>query len=200
MNKDEKQKVRKTAQAALAALDRKHRTAAAAAACTNLSAAPYWKEAGSILAYLAFGSELDADPVIKSALDEGKQVYVPKVRGELMSFHRVESLEGPFEKGVFGIREPLADAAVWELFSSPGPTLILVPGLAFDMKGRRLGRGGGYYDRFISGIRHESRIKGKQAPLCIGFAYKELVIDEVPVEENDEIIDGLITDGFSSLF
>jgi len=200
MKKDEKQPVRKKAQIVLNSLGRRSREAAAAAARTNLTAAPYWEEAESVLAYLAFGSELDADPVIQAALDEGKQVFVPKVKGSLMSFHRVKSLKTPFEKGVFGIREPLQTAEVWKLSSSPEPTLILVPGLAFDMKGARLGRGGGYYDRFLSGIRQKSLSTGKQAPLCIGFAYKELITEDVPVEKYDQRIDGLITDGFSGLF
>ncbi len=181
-------------------MDKKQRMAAAAAASENLKTNDYWKEAGSLVAYLAFGYELDADPVIKAAIDEGKYVYVPKVTGNLMSFHQVKSLEGPFEKGVFGIREPLENSPEWNAHSSPGPTLVLVPGLAFDKNGGRLGRGGGYYDRFLSRIRSEAETSGEQTPLCVGFAYKELIVGKVPLEKKDEIIDGLVTDGYSGLF
>ncbi len=181
-------------------MNEKQRLLAAAAAAENLKTKVYWREAGSLLAYLAFGYELDADPVIKAAIDEGKYVYVPKVSGNLMSFHQVKSLEEPFEKGVFGIREPLGSSSEWNARSSPGPTLVLVPGLAFDKNGGRLGRGGGYYDRFLSRIRYEAGTSGEQAPLCIGYAYKELITGNVPLEKTDEFIDGLVTDGYSGLF
>jgi 5-formyltetrahydrofolate cyclo-ligase len=200
MKSEEKKEARKTAQAVLSSLRKNQRESAASAACTNLKSAPYWRNARSILAYLAFGSELDADPVIQAALDEGKYVYVPRIRDRQMSFHRVESLEEPFPKGVFGIREPLPDSPEWHALSSPGPTLVLVPGLQFDMSGGRLGRGGGYYDRFLSGIRMEAEAAGEVAPLCIAYAFREQIVESVPREEYDEFVDGLVSDGFSGLF
>ena len=200
MNSELKKTVRKNAQAILASLDEKQRNKAAAAACSNLKSTLFWREARSILAYLAFGSELNADTVIQAALDEGKYVYVPRISGNQMSFHRVTSLEEPFEKGVFGIREPKSSSPQWNPVSSPGPTLVLVPGLAFDKNGARLGRGGGYYDRFISRIRSEAAAAKEQAPLCIGYAYSNLITENVPTDDFDQIIDGLVTDGFSSLF
>ncbi|RKX68839.1 MAG: 5-formyltetrahydrofolate cyclo-ligase [Spirochaetes bacterium] len=200
MNIENKQQARKSAQKILSSLDKEQRKLAAATASANLKENVYWREARSLLAYLAFGYELDADPVIQAAIDEGKYVFVPKVSGHLMSFHQVKSLEGPFNKGVFGIREPLENSPEWNALSSPGPALVLVPGLAFDENGRRLGRGGGYYDRFLSKIRREAEAVGEQAPLCIGYAYKELITRKVPTEKFDQIIDGLVSDGFSGLF
>lgn len=200
MHNENKQQARKSAQNILSSLDEKQRQLAAERALENLMANIYWKEARSLLAYLAFGYELDADPVIQTAIEEGKNVFVPKVSGNLMSFHQVKSLEGPFKKGVFGIREPLESSLEWEFFSSPEPALVLVPGLAFNKNGSRLGRGRGYYDRFISRIRHEAETAGEQAPLCIGYTYKELLTEKVPTEEFDQIIDGLVSDGYSGLF
>ena len=195
-----KKTVRQNAQDILASLDEEQRHTAAVAACSKLKSTMYWGKVRSILAYLAFGAELDADAVIQAALDEGKNVYVPRISGDQMSFHRVTSLDEPFEKGVFGIREPKSSSPQWNLISSPGPTLVLVPGLAFDKYGARLGRGGGYYDRFISRIRTEAAAKRAQPPLCIGYAYSNLIIDNVPTEDFDHIIDGLVTDDYSGLF
>ncbi len=200
MHNENKQQARKSAQKILSSLDKNQRQLAADKASENLKANVYWREARSLLAYLAFGYELDADPVIQAAIDEVKDVFIPKVSGNLMNFHQVKSLKGPFKKGVFGIREPLESSPEWEFFSSPGPALILVPGLAFNKNGARLGRGGGYYDRFISRIRREAEAAGEQAPLFIGYAYKELLTESVPTEEFDQIINGLVSDGYSGLF
>ena len=196
----EKSSLRKAIRGILSTLENDRRRAAAAAAGAKIKTRHYWKETRSLLAYLSFGSELDADPLIKAALAEGKNVYVPKVNGDMIEFHKIDSLDDPFEKGVFGIREPLANKASWNVLSSPGPTLVLVPGLAFDKTGARLGRGAGYYDRFITGIRLEARTVGEHPPLCIGYAYREQVIGKVPAGENDEILDGLVTDGFAEIF
>ncbi len=195
-----KDKQRKTAWKLLKQMDGRQRATAAKAAAANLKDNDYWGKARCLLAYLYFGSELDADPIIESALTDSKVVYVPKLTGELMSFHRVSSLETPFDRGVFGIREPSGDAPTWAPLSSPGPVLVLVPGLAFDKMGARLGRGKGYYDRFISRIRLEASEMGEPPPLCVGLAYKEQIIASVPTGENDALLDGLITDGFSGLF
>ena len=195
-----KDKQRKTAWKVLRQMDGRQRATAAKAAAANLKDNDYWGKARCLLAYLKFGSELDADPIIESALIEGKPVYVPKLTGELMSFHRVSSLETAFDKGVFGIREPSGDAPIWDPLISPGPALVLVPGLAFDENGARLGRGKGYYDRFISRIRLEASEMGEPPPLCVGIAYKEQIITSVSTGKNDALLDGLITDGFSGLF
>jgi 5-formyltetrahydrofolate cyclo-ligase len=193
-----KDKQRKAAWNILKQMEGRQRATAAKAAAVNLKDNVYWGKARCLLAYLYFGAELDVDPIIESALTDGKDVYVPKLTGELMSFHRVSSLETQFDKGVFGIREPSGDAPTWA--PSPGPVLVLVPGLAFDENGARLGRGKGYYDRFISRIRLEASEMGEPPPLCIGLAYKEQIITSVPTGENDALLDGLITDGFSGLF
>lgn len=196
----EKSFLRKAISGILSTLENDRRRIAATAACVKLKSNRYWRESRCLLAYLAFGSELDADPVIEAALTEGKNVYVPRIFGNQIDFHRIMSLDDPFDKGAFGIREPSGNKTAWDSLSSPGPTLVLVPGLAFDETGARLGRGAGYYDRFIARIRLEVRMSGEHPPLCIGYAYREQLVGKVPAGENDENLDGLITDGFAELF
>lgn len=193
----EKVLLRKKAAKRLTAKSSENRTAAAAAATQNLMESRYWRETRCILGYLSFGSELSADTLLQSALDEGKYVYVPRVIGRHLVFHRIMTLEEEFSKGVFGIREPAESNPVWEVSSSPGPVLVLVPGLAFTEKGARLGRGGGYYDRFIHRIRSEASATGEKAPLCIGFACHDQVFDSIPTADHDEFLDGLLTDTYS---
>lgn len=75
--------------------------------------------------------------------------------------------------------------------------LIVMPGLAFDTQGKRLGRGGGYYDRFIEAYRDKARSRGWEHPLLVGLAYKVQVVGEekgVPAEQHDVAVDVLITE------
>ena len=84
-------------------------------------------------------------PMLQRALDEGKRVAVPKVYGEEMRFIYLEDLT-QVSKGYAGIPEPIADAPVAE----DKRALVLMPGLAFDPQGHRIGYGGGFYDRFLA--------------------------------------------------
>lgn len=196
----DKVELRKRAAELLAARTSDNRIKAAAAAATKLKENDYWRESRSVLGYLSFGSELSIDNLLRVALADGKFVFVPRVIGGQLVFHRIMSLEEKFSKGVFGIREPAEKNLIWDFHSSPGPVLVLVPGLAFTLKGARLGRGGGYYDRFINRIRLEALTVGKRAPLCVGFAGRDQILESVPTEDHDEFLDGLITDTYSGLF
>jgi len=178
----------------VAALDPTERRRSARALCGRLKASTAWREARCLLAYLAFGAELDLDPLIRDALDEGKEVYVPRIDGPDMEFRRLTSLDGPFDPGPFGIRTPRADRPRWMPLAVPGPALTAVPGLAFDASGRRLGRGGGYYDRFIENVRRECRAVGESPPSFIGCAYPEQVVPALPWDDHDAVLDGLVTE------
>ena len=165
------------------------------AACARFRSERCWRDARSILIYLSFGKELNADPLMEAALEEGKGVYVPRVVEERqLEFLRLSSLNDPWEIGHFGIREPPPGMPEWTPLSSPGPALFVVPGLAFDLAGRRLGRGGGYYDRFIARTRFEARAAETKPPLFVGLSYDFQVAEKIPVESNDEVLDGWVTD------
>jgi 5-formyltetrahydrofolate cyclo-ligase len=166
----------------------------------NLAEQSFWKECRSLLVYLAFGPELDTGGVVRSALELGIEVFSPCIRGDVMEFRRIGGLGDATGKGVLGIREPGENAAVWSLPEAPSPSLVLTPGLAFDTRGGRLGRGRGYYDRFIRRVRKEAGTAGVPCPLFIGYAYNGQIVPEVPVDGNDERLDGLVTDGFIGLF
>jgi len=198
--KIDKETARVKARSILSGLKGSRRNSAGAAAINHLKTTFYWENCRSLLAYLSFGVELNVDPLIQVALNEGKNVYVPRVSKSGIDFFRIRSLSEPLESGVFGIREPSALNEKWNLQSSPEPSLILVPGLSFDLNGGRLGRGGAYYDRFISALRKEADAAGLQPPLCLGIAYRNQVVEKVPTGKRDEILDGLLTDDFSGLF
>jgi 5-formyltetrahydrofolate cyclo-ligase len=116
----------------------------------ELVSLPEWGEAAEILCYISMGSEVDTRAIIRAAWDEGRQVYAPRcVASRSMVWHRIESFDG-LVRSRFGVFEPQSGAE-WDPASpNAGRSLAIVPGLAFDWQGYRLGYGGGYYDRFLA--------------------------------------------------
>ena len=104
-----------------------------------------YKNAKTIYGYLPYNQEVRTTQMLAHALVDGKQVAVPKVYGDEMKFILLSDL-GQVAKGYAGIPEPVADDPV-----AADPTaLVLMPGLAFDPEGHRLGYGGGFYDKFLA--------------------------------------------------
>jgi len=104
-----------------------------------------YRNADTIYGYLPYNQEVRTVPMLEQALRDGKKVAVPKVFGEEMKFIYMEDLSA-VEKGYAGIPEPIADGPVAE----DPRALVLMPGLAFDPMGHRIGYGGGFYDKFLS--------------------------------------------------
>lgn len=106
---------------------------------------PEYKEAKTIYGYLPYNQEVRTTRMLSRALADGKRVAVPKVYGDTMKFILLSDLT-QVAKGYAGIPEPVADGPV-----AADPTaLVLMPGLAFDPEGHRLGYGGGFYDKFLA--------------------------------------------------
>ena len=123
------------------------------AIAANVAALDAWRGAHTVLAYLSFGCEVDTRALIEQAWHEGKTVALPRcaARTCAMEWHRVTSF-ADLERSPLGVDEPprnpatLIDAAALD----PKRTVALVPGLAFDGCGFRLGYGGGFYDAFLA--------------------------------------------------
>lgn len=104
-----------------------------------------YKNAKSIYGYLPYNQEVRTVPMLEQALRDGKRVAVPKCYGDEMKFIWMDDLS-KVEKGYAGIPEPLADGPV----ADDETALVLMPGLAFDPQGHRIGYGGGFYDKFLA--------------------------------------------------
>ena len=104
-----------------------------------------YKNAATIYGYLPYNQEVRTVPLLEQALKDGKRVAVPKCYGDEMKFIYLEDLTR-VEKGYAGIPEPIADDPV----ADDKTALVLMPGLAFDPDGHRIGYGGGFYDKFLS--------------------------------------------------
>lgn len=187
----------------LGAMDDSERDEAASAAFANLAGEPMWRECRSLLIFMSMTHEVNTEAVVKAALDDDKAVFIPRVAGKSLEFRALRGVEEASAAGqgsagagagLFGIREPPASAPQWELGVSPEPVLVIVPGLAFDEYGRRLGRGGGYYDRFIASVRVRAGVVRLETPLFAGLAFRNQVVENVPAEAHDALLDALITD------
>jgi 5-formyltetrahydrofolate cyclo-ligase len=143
----------------------------------------------TIMTYMPFRSEPDVAPFMEWCWQQGIRILLPKVvvDTKTMDLHIVNSYED-LESGAYGIREPRSDGPV-ELDLSQ-ISMILVPGLAFDMDFGRLGYGGGFYDRFMQLF----AARGLKRPLAVAAAFDTQLIPEVPSSWHDFRVDGLITE------
>ena len=153
--------------------------------------------AKTLFAYLAFGGEIDPSRLIDDALARGITVAVPRVikTGDIrdLEFRKIDSARGPFLRGAYGIGEPPSDAPLlWPapIPASAFPLAVLVPALAFDRSGNRLGRGAGYYDRFLDALlRTCAREREAGLITLIGACHSFQIVDSVPVEPHDIGVD-----------
>ena len=141
----------------------------------QFAASLLYKEAKTIYGYLPYNQEVRTVPMLQQALDEGKRVAVPKVYGDEMKFIYLDDLS-KVEKGYSGIPEPILDEPV----ADDKTALVLMPGLAFDREGHRMGYGGGYYDRFLAAEPNHPTVA-----LCFDFQ----IVEQIPTEEFDIPVD-----------
>jgi len=160
-----------------------------------LSSSPFWNDFKNIFIFVSTNSEIDTQPLLETAIKDGKKVFVPKVEADSLSkdnktddrlvFHQIRTIDGPWHQGPFGIREPLCGRTP---LASDFPALILAPGLAFDRNGNRLGHGKGYYDRFLAELDSEGRRN-----TTLGFCMDFQIVSMVPTEDKDIKMNGILT-------
>jgi len=149
----------------------------------NLLSLPEFKTAKVIASYVAKKDEVQTTDILKLALASGKRVIVPRsdVSSGTLRFHEISSLDG-LRPGTFGILEPSADSQYVPLGDSD---IVLVPLVAWDFRGHRVGYGKGYFDR---------ELKSRGEALCVGLAFEVQVQDSVPSTPTDVPMDVIVTD------
>jgi 5-formyltetrahydrofolate cyclo-ligase len=148
----------------------------------------YYKNAEKIFIYISYASEINTKEIIRKALKDNKKIYVP--RTELKTRHmdavEITSLDNLIES-TYGILEPSKEAP----HIDPNELdLIVVPGVAFDKNGGRMGYGAGFYDRYFKKIKKENIKK----IVKLALAYELQMLDEVPMNEQDVPVDYIITE------
>ncbi len=201
-----KAEIRKEIKARIAALPASELKAQSAALCKKIISSDDYTCCGVLLAYMPLSDEADITPLISHALEQNKEVYLPRITSgtNQMEFYRYEAADQT-APGSFGISEPLADEArnflrlADSAAAAPAPgssdskkILMLVPGRAFTKDGRRLGRGKGFYDIYFS------RLAGcpfyadiKKSGVCLAC---QLVAD-LPVTPDDVVMDSVVSTG-----
>ena len=143
-----------------------------------LAVSPAYRAADTIYGYLPYNQEVRTVPMLERALREGKRVAVPKVYGEEMRFIYLTDLSR-VAKGYSGIPEPIADGPA----ADDPRALVLMPGLAFDRQGHRIGYGGGFYDKFLA--------REPEHP-TIALCYDFQLLPELETEEFDIPVDTVL--------
>lgn len=143
----------------------------------------------TIMSYMPFRSEPDVAPLMEWCWEQGIRVLIPKVVGDTktMNLHIISRYED-LESGAFGIREPRMDVPIESDLGAI--SMIVVPGLAFDMDFGRLGYGGGFYDRFMQLF----AARGLERPFAVAAAFDKQLIPAVPSSWHDFRVDGIVTE------
>ena len=170
--------------ALLAAMSAEDAVAASRATCAAVVALEEFRDARSVMLYNPIGGEVDCVPIAAAAWRQEKTVLLPKVCLPERRLTPVKwlSLDDAMLVGSFGIGEP-ASGEAWPVEDIG---FLIVPALAYDRAGRRLGRGGGFYDRFLA--------RGGLHAVTCGLAFSRQVVAELPAESHDYPVEIVVTD------
>lgn len=149
--------------------------------CNRVFASAWWQEASTLLLYYPLSDEVDVRPLIREAFEEGKRVLLPVVKGEELVLHLYEG-ESSLREGAFGIMEPQGPLFATEYYDEID--VAIIPGMAFDGAGHRLGRGKGFYDRLLPKL---------ESAKLVGVCWPFQLLDEVPAEPHDIPVEEVIS-------
>lgn len=180
----DKNQLRRELKSRLAQIPPQERSEKSRKICGYLLESETFQSASVVMLFLSLPHEVDTTPLILNAWQHGKSVVVPKVSWEQRHIIPVEitSLETGIQQDKMGLRNPVSGAPV----PFDDIDLVVTPGLGFDRRGNRLGRGGAYYDRFFS--THNIRA----AKWGVGFS--EQLCPEIPHNGHDVSMDAVVTE------
>jgi 5-formyltetrahydrofolate cyclo-ligase len=160
----------------------------------NLSS---YKDAGTVLGYMSFGAEFDTATWVQQALQDGKQLLLPKVNGSTrqLELYRIRDLQQDVAPGTWDIPEPLAQRCD-RVDEQETIDFILLPGVAFARNGARLGYGGGFYDKLLARIDPEAGEQSMQPghPVLAAAAFAMQLVKNIPQEATDRKVEWLLTE------
>lgn len=158
------------------------RATTSAQICARLKEQPFFQTATAVLFFAPLPGEADAWLLLEETLAAGKTAALPRFDPPEQGYVacRVQNLRTEIVAGQFGIREPRPGCAEIPFGRLD---LILVPGVAFDLNGNRLGRGKGFYDRLLAETRG----------VKCGVAFEEQIVDEIPIGSHDAAMDFIVT-------
>ncbi len=176
----DKKELRKLIRERKARLTQQEKMEKSAEVCRLVDSREEWQAARCVLLYWPLSNEVDIRPLAAEARDAGKRVLLPTCVGENLVLREFED-EEQMKEGEFGILEPIGNVVDETEYGKID--LAIVPGMAFDREGRRLGRGKGFYDRLL---------KELGRALKIGVCWDVQMIDKVTIDELDVNMDVVV--------
>jgi len=148
---------------------------------------PAYHQAKTVLGYLNFGAEFEAELWVKQALVDNKRVLLPRVNtgSKYLDLYQIRDLENDVAPGAWGIREPLA-TRLDKFDAMEDLNFVLLPGVAFTRDGERLGYGGGFYDKLLARLPHQ--------PNLVAGAFNMQLVGTLPQETTDYKVEWLVTE------
>lgn len=189
--KEEKDRFRQEIKSKIKGLSLTERDAKSTAIAEKIRQSRIFKEANVIMFYAAMTYEVDTTNIIETALNDSKRVVLPLMKEDSRDLLAcgIKDLKRDTKECRYGFREPkLPDA---EIIDKEKIDVVYIPGVCFSRKNERLGRGAGYYDRFLSELNPET--------IKIGLAFDFQLVDTIPTEKHDVPLDGVITDKYSTI-
>ena len=152
----------------------------------NLTETVEYINSRNIMFYVATRSEVQTEEMIKTSIKMGKNIFVPTILPECLNLapSKIFDFDIELEKGKKGILEPKKE--YYRLFPSENIDLIIVPGVAFDLSGNRIGRGFGYYDNFLRKVPSSAKIAA--------LAFEMQIVKKIPNDKNDIPVHKIITE------
>lgn len=179
---DAKRRLRASVRTRLSLIPALDRQQASLAVCARLLSAEAFRNGGPVLGFVALPDEIDVLPALRQAASLGREIALPRWNPDTQDYvPALTQWETPLRPGPFGVLEPPPDAPVRSIDRLD---LILVPGVAFDRTGRRLGRGKGFFDRLLARAACARRW---------GIAFDQQIVDEVPTAAHDVNVHLLVT-------
>lgn len=166
--------------------------------CVNFIQSDIFKNAGAIYGFMPMKDEVDILPVLRTAMQQGKMVFLPKIiegTCEMEFFRITDEPNQQTQANSWGIYEPKPGLEKYDISdvlenTAGNKIVVLVPGLAFGRDNTRLGRGKGFYDRFLGELKRKAAEIDREAkPIFCGVCYRAQMVWTVPVEDNDVLVD-----------
>lgn len=187
MTQSIKQVLRKSTLALREQLAPDARAAYSAAITERLLQLPEYRQAGTVLGYMNFGTEFASELWVARVLAEGKRLALPKVNHHTnhLDLYWVEDPENQLASGLWGIREPIVERCE-RLETLNEVEFALLPGVAFARNGARLGYGGGFYDKLFARMTHR--------PALVAAAFALQIVADIPQEPTDIRVEWIVTE------
>jgi 5-formyltetrahydrofolate cyclo-ligase len=146
----------------------------------RLFAVPEFESARIVMFFVSFRSEVETGPMIRRALTSGKRVILPKVKGKDLALFEIRDFENDVSPGAWGIPEPVTSLPV----DLAEIDLIVVPGVAFDGRGNRLGYGAGFYDRLLTAF----------TKTTVALAFESQIMPRIHADPHDVPVKKIVTE------